>query len=295
MNIVITGSLGHISKPLTKTLVQKGHRVVVISSKEERAEEISAIGAIPAIGTLADTDFLTQTFIGADAVYLMEPPFNFTDPDTDIIQAWVNIARNYKTAVEQSGITKVVHLSSIGAHTDKGNGMLAAHYYVEQILAELPAEVVIKTLRPVGFYYNMFAYIHAIKAAGSIFQNYGGDIKEPWVSPVDIAATIASEITLPFSERFVSYVASEELTGNEVAKILGDTIGVNVEWVELSDEAFEENLLKAGFSVQAAKGLTEMNAGRRAGLYDHYNKHKPELGTVKLADFAKDFATVFNQ
>ncbi len=295
MNIVITGSLGHISKPLTKTLVQKGHRVVVISSKEERAEEISAIGAIPAIGSLADTDFLKQTFIGADAVYLMEPPFNFTDPDTDIIQAWVNIAHNYKTAVEKSGITKVVHLSSIGAHTDKGNGMLAAHYYVEQILAELPAEVVIKTLRPVGFYYNMFAYIHAIKAVGSIFQNYVGDIKEPWVSPVDIAATIVSEITLPFSERFVRYVASEELTGNEVAKILGNAIGVNVKWVAISDEAFEENLLKAGFSAQAAKGLTEMNAGRRAGLYDHYNKHKPELGTVKLADFAKDFATVFNQ
>lgn len=295
MNIVITGSLGHISKPLTKTLVQKGYKVTVISSKEERVEEIAALGAIPAIGSLTDTDFLAQTFTGADVVYLMEPPFNFTDPDNDIIQAWVNIAHSYKTAVEQSGIIKVVHLSSIGAHTDKGNGMLAAHYYVEQILAGLPAAVVIKTLRPVGFYYNMFAYTHSIRAVGKIFQNYGGDIKEPWVSPIDIATAIAEQITLPFNERSVRYVASEELTGNEVAKILGDAIGVNVEWLELSDAVFEENLLKAGFSAQAAKGLTEMNAGRRAGLYDDYNKHRPELGTVKLADFARDFAAVFNQ
>ncbi len=32
MKVVITGSLGHISKPLTTELVQKGHEVPVISS-----------------------------------------------------------------------------------------------------------------------------------------------------------------------------------------------------------------------------------------------------------------------
>jgi len=30
MNIILTGSLGHISKPLTQILVQKGHSVTVI-------------------------------------------------------------------------------------------------------------------------------------------------------------------------------------------------------------------------------------------------------------------------
>lgn len=295
MNIVITGSLGHISKPLTQTLTLKGHKVTVISSKAERAGEITVIGAIPAIGSLTDSDFLAQTFKGADVVYLMEPPVSFTNPDADIIQAWLNIANSYATAVVQSGVTKVVHLSSIGAHTDTGNGMLAAHYHVEQILAALPAEVSIKTMRPVGFYYNMFAYMPTIKSAGSIFQNYSGDIREPWVSPIDIATTVLEEIELPFLGRTVRYIASEELTGKEVAGILGDAIGQTINWVEVPDAVFEGNLIKAGFTPQAAKGLTEMNAGRRAGLYDDYNKHKPELGTVKLTDFAKDFATVFNQ
>ncbi len=36
MNIVLTGSLGNISKPLAQELVQKGHSVTVISSKAER-------------------------------------------------------------------------------------------------------------------------------------------------------------------------------------------------------------------------------------------------------------------
>ena len=72
MKIVITGSLGNIGKPLTKLLIAKGHQVIVISSKPERMQEIKELGAIPAIGTIQDVEFLAETFTGADAVYLME-------------------------------------------------------------------------------------------------------------------------------------------------------------------------------------------------------------------------------
>ncbi len=80
-----------------------------------------------------------------------------------------------------------MHLSSIGAHTDIGNGILAFHYNVEKILNELPDDVSIKFMRPVGFYYNMFAFIPTIKTQGRHHSNYGGNDKEPWVSPTDIA------------------------------------------------------------------------------------------------------------
>jgi uncharacterized protein YbjT (DUF2867 family) len=72
MNIVLTGSLGHISKPLAQILIQKGHSVTVISSKEERQKDIEDLGATAAIGTMEDVDFLTNTFKRADIVYLME-------------------------------------------------------------------------------------------------------------------------------------------------------------------------------------------------------------------------------
>lgn len=72
MNIVITGSLGNIGKPLTKQLVQKGHSVTVISSKTDRQKGIEELGAKSAIGTMQDVNFLSTTFKGADIVYLME-------------------------------------------------------------------------------------------------------------------------------------------------------------------------------------------------------------------------------
>lgn len=40
MNIVLTGSLGHISKALAGTLITKGHTVTIISSNPERQKDI---------------------------------------------------------------------------------------------------------------------------------------------------------------------------------------------------------------------------------------------------------------
>ncbi|HAE69794.1 MAG TPA: NAD-dependent dehydratase, partial [Sphingobacterium sp.] len=171
MKIVLTGSLGHIGKPLAEGLVAKGHSVTVISSNVGRQNEIEAIGAVPAVGSLEDVGFLVKTFTGANIVYLMEPPANYFNKTIDVYAHRIRIANIYVQAILLAGVTKVVHLSSIGAHTDHGNGMLRIHYEVEQILKELPESVSLKEMRPVGFYYNMFAFIPAIKSQGAIIQN----------------------------------------------------------------------------------------------------------------------------
>lgn len=296
MRIVLTGSLGHISKPLATELIAKRHSVTIISSSSGRQKDIENIGAKAAIGTVNDTDFLVTTFQDADIVYLMEPPLNFFDHSLDTKNYWLDIAKCYVQAIQHSGVKKIIHLSSVGGHTPKGVGMLETHYLAESILKELPNTVSIKTMRPVGFYYNMFAFIPAIKKTGAILQNYGGDEKEPWVSPLDIAAVIAEEMEKPFNGRSVRYIASDEISPNEAAVILGEAIGKpDLKWNIISDEQFLNNLLTAGFNPQAAKGLAEMNEGRRNNLYDDYKKNKPQLGKVKLKDFAKEFAIVFNQ
>ncbi|HKC66969.1 MAG TPA: NmrA family NAD(P)-binding protein, partial [Bacteroidia bacterium] len=298
MKITLTGSLGHISKPLAIELIQKGHTLTIISSKAERQKEIEALGAKAAIGTMEDADFLIKAFTGADIVYAMETLGEgfFFNQNLDYMEAIINIGKSYKQAIEQSGVKKVIHLSSIGAHTDKGNGMLAFHYNVENILKQLPADVSIKFMRPVGFYYNMFAFMPTIKSQNSIISNYGGDEKEPWVSPIDIAGVIAEEIEKPFNGRTVRYIASDEVSPNEVAAILGEAIGKpDLKWVIVSDEQALNGMIAAGMNPEIAKGLMEMNTSRRGGvLYTDYYKNQPALSKTKLTDFAKDFAAVYN-
>lgn len=299
MKIIVTGSLGHISRPLTEELVRKGHSVIVVSSKPERAKEIEAIGATAAIGRMEDVDFLSRTFLGADIVYAMEAVGyeNFFDPNFDLTEAVRRIADSYKLAIENSGVKRVIHLSSIGAHTDSGNGILAFHYDAENILRRLPQDVSIKFMRPVGFYYNMFAFLQTIKAREAIVSNYGGDEREPWVSTLDIAEVVAEEIEKPFEGRSIRYIASDEISPNEIAEILGQEIGKpDLKWLVISDEEALNGMIAAGMNPKTAKGYMEMNAARRGGaLYEDYFRNRPVLSKVKLKDFAKDFASAYRQ
>lgn len=299
MKIILTGSLGNIGKPLTTELVKSGHSVTVISSNTERKGAIEAIGAKAAIGSMFDADFLTATFKGADIVYLMETmeaAGDMFDKSVDFIGTINNIGNNYKMAVEKSGVKKIIHLSSIGAHTEKETGILIFHYNVESILRQLPDDVSIKFIRPVGFYINMFSFVQSIKYKGAIISNYGGDKKEPWVSPLDVADVIAEEMDKPFSGRIVRYVASDEVSPNEIAKALGKEVGKpDLQWKVISGEQLLSNWLEIGFNEQVAKGFVELQASQGSGiLYEDYYRHKPILGKVKLADFAKEFATIYN-
>ena len=298
MKIVLTGSLGHISKPLANELIQKGHSVTVVSHNPERQKDIEALGAGAAIGTFENAEFLTNTFKGADAIYCMISAGGnaYFDQGFDLMAYTQSLGKIYKEAIERSGVKRVVFLSSIGAHTDKGNGILAFYNHLENILKELPPDVSITFMRPVGFYYNLFGFIQTIKTQGVIATNYGGDIKKPWVSPIDIAAAVAEELTTPFNGRKVRYVVSDEVSCNELATLLGTAIGKpDLKWVIIPDEQLLNGMIAAGMNPKIAAGLVEMNAAGHTGkLYEDYDRHRPILGKVKLTDFAKEFAAVYN-
>jgi uncharacterized protein YbjT (DUF2867 family) len=297
MKIIVTGSLGHISKPLTKELVQKGHSVTVISSKPKKQKEIEALGATAAIGSIEDVKFLTASFTGADAVYTMVPPANYLDHNLDPMLYCCRIGNNYLQAIGQSDVKRVVHLSSIGAHLDKGTGLILCHRAVEGILNNL-SDIAISFMRPTAFYYNLYGFLGGIKATGMIASNYGAEDEIVWVSPLDIAAAVAEEIVTPPVGRKVRYVASDVLSCNDTASILGAAIGKpDLQWVVITDEQLQSSLEAFGMSKQIASGLVEMNANMHGGaFFDDYYLNKPAvMGNVKLKDFAKEFAAAFNK
>ncbi|PWB28196.1 SDR family oxidoreductase [Flavobacterium sp. HTF] len=297
MKITITGSLGNISKPLAQELVQKGHEITIISSNPENQKEIEELGAKAAIGSVEDITFLTDTFKGSDAVYCMIPRANYFDPNMDLDAFTRNIGNSYAEAIKKSGVKKVVFLSSIGAHLEKNSGIIQRYNEIEAVLNKL-TDVSITFMRPTSFFYNVLAYIPMIKNIGAIAVNYGAEKTIPWVSPLDIASAIAEEITAPLDGRKIRYVTSEELTGYETAQILGNAIGKpDLKWILTSDEESLNGLLNAGMQPKIAAGLIEMYAGLYNGLLaEDYNRNKPaEFGKTKMADYAKEFALIYNQ
>ena len=292
MKIVITGSLGRISKPLTEILIKDGHQIIVVSSSEDRKKEIENLGAVAAIGNLDDASFLTDTFKGADAVYCMVPPANYFDQNLDLNAYTVGIAESFATAITNAKTPRVVFLSSIGAHMSEGNGIIQEHYKAEQILSKLK-NVSLTFVRPTSIYYNLYGYMGMVKQ-GFIAANYGEE-EIVWVSPQDIAEAVAEELTVMPEKLNVRYVASDERTGEDTAAVLGNAIGnSDLKWMIVSDEQTEDGMVNAGMNKGVAKGLTEMYSAIKNGkFFEDYYKYKPTLGKVKLEDFAKEFAAAY--
>ena len=295
MNIVLTGSLGNISKPLANELISKGHSVTVISSKPEKQKDIEALGAKAATGSLEDADFLASAFTNAEAVYCMIPP-NFTELNQ--VAYYKRIGRNYAQAIERSGAKRVVHLSSWGAHLDKGTGMILGSHHVEAILNSL-ADVSVTHIRAASFYYNLYNFIGMIKGAGFIGANYGGSDKVVWVHPNDISDAVAEALEQKdAAPRSVRYVASDERTASETASVLGNAIGKpDLQWVIFTDEQAKNGMLQRGVPESIADDIVAVYASIHGGaLREDYELHKPErMGNVKVEDFAKEFAIAYHR
>jgi len=294
MKIIVTGSLGNISKPLAQKLIEEGHSVTVIAHSAERQQEIEALGAKAAIGNLENHDFLAAAFNGADAIYCMVPP-NFEEQNS--VAYYARIGQSYKKAIKQSGVGRIVFLSSWGAHLDSGTGTILGSYHVEQILNTLE-HVSITYLRPCSIYYNLFHYIPMIKNVGIIGTNFKGTDKIVWVAPTDIADAAAEELTKhTYDDITIRYIASDEVTAAETAKVLGSAIGKpDLEWIAFSDEEVKDSFIKMNLPEDFAQDLVDLNASISSGrMGAHYEQNKPVLGKVKIGDFAKEFVAYYNQ
>jgi uncharacterized protein YbjT (DUF2867 family) len=292
MKITITGSLGNISLPLAMELILRGHQVTIISSNQEKKKDIEALGAKAAIGSLADVEFLTKTFSDADAVYCMIPP-NFSK--TDQVAYYRSIGANYALAIQISGVKRVVHLSSYGAHLEKGTGFILGSHNVEKILNELPG-IELTHIRPGYFYYNLLNFIDMIKKVGFIGTNYGSDDKLVLSHPKDIAATIVYELEQPNSDIKVRYIASDDTRASEIASILGFAINKpDLKWLTFTDENTAQAMKERGMPEHLIINFIEMGNATHTGIMrEDYDKDRNKFkGILKIQHFASEFAEVY--
>jgi len=293
MKYVLTGSTGHITKPLAQQLIAAGHNVSIISSKAERAAEIEALGAKALIGTVADSSFLAQSFVGADAVYLMIPP-NFGVSDWFAHQQ--EVTHHFIDALKTSGVKKVALLSSVGAHMKKGCGPVDGLGYAEDELAKLQGVDVI-SLRPSYFFYNLFGQMGMIKNMGIVGSAQPADHKLVLTDTNDIA-DVAFEVlnSLNFTGFSTRYIASDECTWAEIAAALGSAAGKpGTPYVQFTDEQSQAGMTQMGLPPTVVEGYLAMGKALREGkMEEDYFKNRPtKLGKVKLEDFATAFGYAY--
>lgn len=267
-------------------LVKSGHQVTLISTDPGKAQQIRAMDAQPAIGNISDLPFLIKTFTGADVVYCMTP-LDFTATDLSV---WNSQVDNYILAIRETGVQRVIMLSGWVAH-------LLSSVQPEKKFEALPG-VAVTFMRPGPFYSNFYHLKDMIRQQGMIVSNYGGDDMIAFVAPEDIAAAVAEEINSRVADSLkVTYVASEELTCNQAAQIIGEAIGMpGLQWITASGEQVKQGLEASGISARVAELLVEMQENMHNGkAQKDYYLNRPVLGERKLRDFAREYATWYHQ
>lgn len=292
-NYVITGSIGHISKPIAEHLIEAGKNVTIITSDPNKVSQIEALGAKALTGSLEDSQFVKDAFKNADVVYTMIPPLMNTN---DLRGTQLTIASNYAESIRENKIPYVVTLSSIGAHMVNGCGPVDSLSAYEKMLDHIQG-LNVRHLRPSYFFYNLFNQISLIKNMGIAGGNFGNNaLKLPLVHTNDIAAAATEELLhLNFQGSSFRYVVSDFRSTEEIVQVLSKAIGKKFSWVEFTDDQQKEGLLKAGLSSSHADAFTEMGVAMRTGkMFEDLYKHQPSLSPAKLENFASEFSLAYN-
>ncbi len=293
MKFIVTGAAGHVSKPLTERLLKKGHEVTVIGRNPKNLEGLVKLGAKTAIGDMGDVPFLTETFRGADGVYLMLSPM--WDSDDQKKQS-IQYAENFSSAIRVHGVKNAVFLSSYGAHRLHDAGAISGMGLAEVVLDKLDG-VNVLSLRAGYFYSNLLLSLDLVKTAGHMGNMFAiPDGTFTVVDPDDIAQVAAEALdTLNFKGHSHTYVISDLTGTDEIASLIGKEIGIpDLKWVKFPAEDCKKVLLSYGFAEGAANDYVEMFATLDTGLlFEDIQKTKPKIEGTSVEEFARTWAAAY--
>jgi uncharacterized protein YbjT (DUF2867 family) len=291
---VLVGANGNITSKAARLLLAQGQGVRVVGRNARRLEPLRQAGADLAIGDVADAGFLTEAFGGAQAVYTMLPPnYAATDP----LAEYARIGEAIAQAIGASGITRVVNLSSTGAHVPAGTGPIAALHAQERRLDAL-AGVRTLHLRPGYFYENHLGAIATIQAVGVYADLTDSDVPIPSVATTDIAAVVVRELLRPRLDgghRVLHLRGPRLYTQAEAAALLGRAIGrPELQHVKADAAQVKAAMRQQGISpamadlfeqMSRAFGWPEFVAGIEAG--------PTEITPTSIEQFAPIFAATY--
>lgn len=261
--LTVTAATGHVGGAVARRLIERGHRVRVLSRRRDRLDDLVELGAEPVVGDSDDPDYLAAAFEGADAAFLVLPPN--TEGDYRALQTRVGEA--ITAAVLTSGLPRAVDLSSVGAQHASGTGPIVGIHEQEDRLSGIDGLTVLH-LRAASFMENQLWSIDLIREQGINGSPLEADLPIPMVAVADIAERAAERLdALDFEPDAVEeLLGPRDLTMNEATTLLGRAIGKpDLAYVRFPYEDAREAMVEQGMSEESADLMIEMYRGINEG------------------------------
>ena len=261
---VVAGVSGNTGSVVAETLLAQRKPVRVVVRDAGKGEAWKARGAEVAVASLADADALARAFAGADGVYVLLPPFGWSDedPSRDRPALIAGIAG----ALRKARPAHAVLLSSVGAQHASGTGPIAALHALEREIAAtgVPATF----LRAAYFMENWGASIGGALESGALYNGLTADRKIPQVATRDIGTTAARLLLEPTASgtRVVELSGPEDYSLDDAAATLSRVAGRKVAAVQVPIDGLKGALRGMGASAAVADLYGEMTDAINRGL-----------------------------
>jgi uncharacterized protein YbjT (DUF2867 family) len=260
----ILGATGHTGSVAAEKLLAAGQKVRVIGRDAKRLERFSQKGAEAVVADVTDTAALEKAFAGARAVYALIPPL-IDAPDVRAYQEKVSDA--ITAAIQKSGVSYGVLLSSTGADKASGTGPVRGLYSFEKKLGSIGALNLI-SLRAGYFMENLLAQAGIIPSLGFMAVPLRADLALPMIATRDIGEVAADLLAkLSFSGKQTrELLGARNVSYAEVAKVIGQAIGrAELTYQQVPGAQAKPAMMQLGMSASMVDLILEMCEALNSG------------------------------
>ena len=263
---LVVGGTGTIGGEVLRQLSEADVAVRALVRSEARADRLGGRADDVVVADLADQATLRQALDGVDGVFVATPGA----PDQLRLES--NLVEAVAASDRPAHLVKLAALGYDAVPPEQGIRFGATHARVVQRIREL--DVPHTVLAPSGFMTNFLGNAGTVRENRAIYGS-AGDGAISWIDPVDVGAVAVHVLTCGGHDG-ASYALTgpELLTFAQVAQRLSTVVGQEVQYVDLSPEAFEQALRSAGVDDWTATALTE--------LHQVYRAHQAEVVTDEV-------------
>jgi len=256
---LVVGITGRVGGGAARILLEEGHKVRALVRDPAKAAAWAEKGVELCVGDMADAKSIARALKGVQGAFIMLPPnSNPVDDWTDYKQ----YANNYRDAIAQAELRRVVVLSSFGSEKTSGLGLITATHILETALADIKPPVAF--IRAGGFLENNLPSFARARESG-FFDTFYTATGSPLacVATEDISKLVARLLVSEWSgKRYIEHGTG--FSPDELARAMSEAAGRHIQARAIPEEQWPAVLARMGLSPAGVKAYCEMIRGVNA-------------------------------
>ncbi|GGE44888.1 NAD(P)-dependent oxidoreductase [Pullulanibacillus camelliae] len=236
MKMLVTGATGKLGSKVIETLLKTvpASDLVVSVRDPKKAEGLRARGVAIRQGNFDQPETLDTAFAGIDRLLIISAD---GDNETRIRQHADAVA-----AAERAGVKFIAYTSIVNAQ-ESTNLLAPTHKATEQAI--IKTEIPYSFLRNNWYLENETSSVQAV-LAGAPWVTSAGNGKVGWAPQQDYAEAAAAVLSGEGHDNTIYELSGKLLTQEELASILGEILGKEVNVQHVDDAIYAETMKSAG-------------------------------------------------